>query len=63
MTLTDFMIKEKITRDEFARRIGVDANTVYRWEVGLRYPQRHIRKIMAITKGKVTANDFVGDAA
>lgn len=60
MTLSDFLSKAKIDRNEFARQVGVDAVTVWRWEKGKRYPPfTSITKIMEVTDGKVTANDFV----
>lgn len=60
MTLTDFLAKSKIDRNEFARRVGVDAVTVWRWEKGKRFPPPvHLQKIMKATGNKVTANDFM----
>lgn len=60
MTLTDFLTKHPMDRDEFARRVGVDPITVYRWEKGQRFPRDHLDKITKITRGKVTFTDFLG---
>lgn len=59
MKLTDFLKRNKMTRDDFADAIGVDRVSVYRWETGKAFPIRHLNKIIAATGGKVTANDFV----
>lgn len=58
MTLQKFLQKQKISRDEFARLIGVDRVTVWRWENGKAFPIRHLHKITAATGGLVKANDF-----
>jgi transcriptional regulator with XRE-family HTH domain len=58
MKLTDYMKRHKIDRYQFAEMIGVDRVSVYRWETGKAFPIRHLEKIVAATKGKVTANDF-----
>lgn len=66
MKLSDYLKRHKIDRQHFAAEIGVDRVSVYRWETGKAFPIRHLQKIIAATKGKVTANDFVrrsGDAA
>lgn len=63
MTLTKYLEANKITPLQFARQIGVDQITVYRWSKGHRFPRKHIQKIMKATGGKVTANDFVAETA
>lgn len=63
MKLTEFLKRNKISRDEFAETVGVDRVSVYRWETGKSFPIRHLSKIIAATSGKVTANDFVREAA
>ena len=62
MKLTAYLNIKKIDRQEFAKAIGVDPITLYRWEKGKRFPRKHIQKIMEATKNKVTANDFIGEA-
>ena len=59
MTLQEYFKLSGTDRNEFAKEIGVDPITVYRWENNKRFPRDHIRKIMQATGGKVTANDFV----
>lgn len=59
MTLKEYFFLAQIDRNQFAKEIGVDPITVYRWEKSKRFPREHIRKIMEVTDGKVTANDFI----
>lgn len=59
MKLSDYLKRHKIDRKEFAEAVGVDRVSVYRWETGKSFPIRHLSKIVALTDGKVTANDFV----
>lgn len=59
MKLSHYLKRHKIDRQQFAETIGVDRVSVYRWETGKAFPIRHLGKIIAATKGKVTANDFV----
>lgn len=59
MKLTDYLTKTKTTRKDFAAALGVDPITVGRWERGDRVPVNHFAQIARLTKGKVTANDFV----
>lgn len=64
MKLAKYLETNNMDRRAFAKAIGVDRVSVYRWETGKAFPIRHLNKIIAVTKGKVTANDFVcGDAA
>jgi transcriptional regulator with XRE-family HTH domain len=59
MKLSDYLSKTKTERKDFASAIGVDPITVWRWERGHRVPIHHFAQIAKLTKGKVTANDFV----
>jgi hypothetical protein len=65
MTLAEFMQLKKLDDERFAallRGAGhpVDRATVYRWRNGIHAPrQKSLRAIMVVTRGKVTANDFV----
>jgi transcriptional regulator with XRE-family HTH domain len=55
---------KRISQAEFARRVGVEPNTVYRWVKGDRRPDWKImEKIAAETGGEVTANSFLSSAA
>ena len=58
MTLSQYLKKTKQTPLDFARKLGVDQVTVYRWCNGSRVPREHMQKIAEATGGKVTANDF-----
>ena len=58
MQLTQYLENSATPVAEFARQIGVDQVTVYRWCKGKRFPREHIRLIAEVTKGSVTANDF-----
>jgi len=45
--------------DDFADAIGFSRGGVLKWISGERYPRhKAIRKIMEVTDGAVTANDF-----
>jgi DNA-binding transcriptional regulator YiaG len=63
MTLTEYITKNKVDRREFAKLLGVDPLTLYRWETGRRFPRKDILRIMEVTKNKVTANDFFVSAS
>lgn len=60
MTLSQYLEERKISQQAFAQQIGVDPISVYRWCKGDRFPREHIQKIMELTGGEVTANDFFG---
>jgi transcriptional regulator with XRE-family HTH domain len=59
MELSTYLSKTSTSREEFAAALGVSPVSVYRWEKGDRFPIRHLAEIAELTKGKVTANDFV----
>lgn len=63
MQLAQYLKRNKVSRAEFASRIGVDPVSVWRWENGRVFPLRYIAAITAATEGKVTANDFIRGAA
>lgn len=47
--------REGISRAELARRIGVDPQTIYRWENGKRWPRRDaMRRIERVTGISIT---------
>lgn len=60
MKLSDFLVAEKITYTDFAKRIGSKhARTVERYAKGDRYPRpKQMAAIRRETGGKVTADDF-----
>lgn len=60
MTLGDYLAVNEITPADFARSIAVnERESVRRYLNGSRTPNPKImRRIYAVTKGQVTANDF-----
>lgn len=59
MKLTDFLRTEGMTVSDFARAISVSPQSVSRYAMNQRIPDREImNRITAATKGQVTANDF-----
>ncbi len=60
MLLSDYLAENELSDAAFARLIGVERQTVGRYQTGDRFPERHILlKIFEVTGGKVTANDFI----
>lgn len=60
MTLTSWLSKTKTSDAEFAERIGVTRQALWRYKVAGRVPKADIiARITKATNGKVTANDFV----
>lgn len=49
---------------EVGKRLGCSVQTVYRYEAGTRTPERSVLdRIIIMTGGAVTANDWVGEQA
>jgi DNA-binding transcriptional regulator YdaS (Cro superfamily) len=64
MKLADYLQHHSIHPADFAKSIGVSRETVRRYMVGIRRPNRKkLPKIAEATNGQVTANDFFGIAA
>lgn len=64
MTLEAYLTEAGLSRNEFAKRIGVSGETVRRYVAGIRIPEKDVmEKIALVTTCKVTANDFFGIAA
>jgi transcriptional regulator with XRE-family HTH domain len=60
MKLTDYLKKHKISVADFAKSVGVDQDSVYRYCNGTRRPSwRVLPKIMSVTGGKVKAESFL----
>jgi transcriptional regulator with XRE-family HTH domain len=60
MLLSDYLNENELSDAAFARLIGVERQTVGRYQTGDRFPERHILlRIFEVTAGKVTANDFI----
>ena len=59
VTLQDYLTHADIDRAQFARDIGVSAETVRRYIIGERIPDKErMSRIALATDGQVTANDF-----
>lgn len=63
MQLADYLTQHGISDAAFARSIGVERQAVWRYRLGVRFPEKPILlKIFEATEGAVTANDFAGIA-
>lgn len=58
MKISQYIAKNKINITEFAKAIGVKRNSVYRYQRGRRPSDEVITKIIQITEGAVTLQDF-----
>jgi len=66
MKLNDWLAtrETEISNSEFAERIGVSRQAVWRYRLGERMPRPDvISRIREATRGAVTANDFVSEHA
>ncbi len=64
MRLADYLAQKRMSATEFADLIGVNKSTVGRWlepvnGKTVRPSWEHLPKIVEITGGAVTANDFL----
>lgn len=59
MQLVEYIKSSGATIPEFAESVGATPAAVYKWISGERRP-RDFRKIVSVTGGLVTANDFYG---
>jgi DNA-binding transcriptional regulator YdaS (Cro superfamily) len=60
MTLADFLSEHGLSQAKFGAMIGVSDATINRYVKGRRAPSAvNVRKIKAITKGLVTADDLL----
>jgi DNA-binding phage protein len=61
MRLDHYLLKNDIEVSAFAKDIGVHRTSVYRFIKGLAFPRPEtIERIIKVTEGRVTANDFLG---
>ena len=61
MTLQDYLEETGLTQTEFAILAKTTQSTVSKYLNGRLMPRRaQLRRIAALTHGKVTANDFMG---
>lgn len=59
MKLADWLVREEISFADFGLKIDRTAEAVRRYANGLRIPDRDtMPKIVSVTSGEVTANDF-----
>lgn len=64
MTLNDFLIKQKITTQQFAKNMRVSFSAVSKWRLPTKNPERRnprramIERITKATNGKVTLKDW-----
>ena len=59
MTLADYLSVHSLSAAEFARRIGVSTQTVYRYRDGDRIPEKDsMERIATVTGRAVMPNDF-----
>jgi transcriptional regulator with XRE-family HTH domain len=59
MTLKEYLAEAAVSRADFARQIDVSQETVRRYLIGTRIPDKHVMERIALATGcKVTANDF-----
>jgi DNA-binding transcriptional regulator YdaS (Cro superfamily) len=64
MTLSAFLASQKLTRAQFAERLGVHPVTVSKWCSGAMRPAwSAIERIQVETGGQVTAQDFMSRTA
>ena len=60
MRLKRFLEMSKITQSEFARKIGATRQAVWRWAHHFGVPRKAtLRRIVRVTGGRVTYEDFV----
>jgi predicted transcriptional regulator len=61
MRLDAYLLQNDIEFSDFAKAIGVHRTSVYRFVKGLAFPRPStIERIIQVTGGNVTANDFLG---
>lgn len=58
MKLKDYLKEENITQEKFASDLDVSQGNISMWCNGMIPRPDMMTKILLITKGKVTANDF-----
>lgn len=64
MSLSSFVAKYPGGRSQLARDLGVTSEAVRLWETGDRTPSStNMRKLMAVSGGKVKPADFYREAA
>ncbi len=60
MRLDTYLQKHDLTQEQFAVLVGVTQNAVSQWISGQRCPRpQYLKNIANVTKGRVSANDFL----
>ena len=60
MRLKEYLAAEGLTPEQFAKKVGVHATTIYRVLSGATIPKReNLRKIIAATEGQVDVSDLM----
>jgi len=63
MKLDEYLKKEKLTQEEFAKKIGVVPQSVSNYVNGASFPKRDVaRRIIEVTCGEVSLADLWGMA-
>ena len=61
MKLAEYLKKEKLTQEDFAKRIGVVPQSVSNYVTGMSVPKRAVaKKIIEVTCGEVSLADIWG---
>ena len=58
MRLAEWLKKQKMSVLDFAKKAEVSSMTVYRWQEDTIPDREKMKKIVELTNGAVTANDF-----
>lgn len=61
MSLDQFLAENMLSREAFAKMVGVHPTTIYRVLAGRTIPKRNtLRKILELTSGHVTVAELLG---
>ena len=64
MKLSEFLALKEISQARFGEMVGVEQAAISRYVAGERMPRpEHLLRIREVTKGAVTADDFLLSAA
>ena len=59
MQLSEWRTRKNWTQEQLGKALCCDTSTIYRYESGVRLPQREaMADIYALTRGAVSPNDF-----
>jgi predicted transcriptional regulator len=61
MSLDQFLAENMLSREAFAKMVGVHPTTIYRVLAGATIPKRrNLEKILKLTRGHVTVAELLG---